>query len=331
MMVRLGKTLRNFALAGLCAAFALPTSAAEKVSFNMSWLPQGSQSGFLVANAKGFYSDVGLDVTIFQGYGGQRTVNEIAQGMFDFGYGDPLSVFLNRVNGGNTLYISAISNSNAGAICYLKGDRELTLADLSGKSIGAGATSVMQNVIPIWLELNKLPRNHLKILRVAPGVVNTSLLEGKIDLADCWEGNSLPLLVEQAGQAGKTIGVIRYRDSGYDTYGGGIVTSEELLKKRPNIAGKFIEASFKGFDAAFAAPEEAADLILKQYPTLQKNILVAQIKEVAIIFDRKEQAPGVKRGDIRQDRIEESLVLFRKMFNGGENIKPAEIYRNIDR
>ncbi|MDH7798927.1 MULTISPECIES: ABC transporter substrate-binding protein [unclassified Beijerinckia] len=331
MTVQSRKTLRSFVLATFFWVFASPISASEKVTFNMSWLPQGSQSGFLVANAKGFYSDVGLEVTIYQGYGGQRTVNEVAQGMFDFGYGDPLSVFLNRVNGGNTLYISAISNSNAGAICYLKGDRDLTLADLAGKSVGAGATSVMQNVIPIWLELNKLPRNYLKVLRVSPGVVNTSLLEGKIDLADCWEGNSLPLLVEQAAQAGKKIGVIRYRESGYDTYGGGIVASEEFLKKRPQIAGKFIEASFKGFDAAFAAPDEAADLILKQYPTLQKSILIAQIKEVAAIFDRKQLALDMNRGDIQPSRIQESLILFRRMFNTGENIKPSDIYRNIER
>ena len=37
-----------------------------------------------------------------RGFGGIRTVNEIDQGMFDFGYGDPLAVMLNHTRGGST-------------------------------------------------------------------------------------------------------------------------------------------------------------------------------------------------------------------------------------
>ena len=50
-----------FALALAGAAVAQPL---QKVTYNMSWLPQGSSIGPIVAQAQGYYKEVGLDVGI---------------------------------------------------------------------------------------------------------------------------------------------------------------------------------------------------------------------------------------------------------------------------
>ena len=42
----------------------------EKVTFNMSWLPQGSMSGVIAAIDKGYYAEAGLDVNVVRGFGG---------------------------------------------------------------------------------------------------------------------------------------------------------------------------------------------------------------------------------------------------------------------
>ena len=76
----------------------------------MAWLPQGSQAGIIVAIDLGYYEDVGLDVEVVRGFGGIRTVNEIDQGMFEFGYGGPLAVLLNRAHGGRTRMIGSINS-----------------------------------------------------------------------------------------------------------------------------------------------------------------------------------------------------------------------------
>ena len=71
-------------------------SGAQQVTFNLSWLPQGSLAGVIVAIELGYYAELGLDVNAVRGYGGNRTVNEIDQGQFEFGYGDPVSVALSE-------------------------------------------------------------------------------------------------------------------------------------------------------------------------------------------------------------------------------------------
>jgi len=79
---RIGATLA--AAAALALAGASTGQTLEKVTFNMSWLPQGSSIGIIVAQAQGYYKEAGLDVNIVRGYGGNRTANELDQGQFDF-------------------------------------------------------------------------------------------------------------------------------------------------------------------------------------------------------------------------------------------------------
>jgi NitT/TauT family transport system substrate-binding protein len=76
--------------------------AQEKVTYNMAWLPQGSSIGPIVAADRGWFKEVGLDVNIVRGYGGGRTANELDQGQFEIGYVDPISLMLNRNNGGKS-------------------------------------------------------------------------------------------------------------------------------------------------------------------------------------------------------------------------------------
>src|SRR4051812_38293653 len=52
------------ALAMLCS---VGTQAADKVTVQLKWVPQAQFAGYYVAQAKGYYKDAGLDVTIKPG------------------------------------------------------------------------------------------------------------------------------------------------------------------------------------------------------------------------------------------------------------------------
>ena len=107
-----------FAAAAALTCVSLAATAQDKLTYNMAWLPQGSSIGPIVAVAQGYYKDVGLDVNIVRGYGGTRTANELDQGQFEVGYVDPISLSLNRSNGGKIRMIGAINTSWPGGICF---------------------------------------------------------------------------------------------------------------------------------------------------------------------------------------------------------------------
>lgn len=319
------------ACAGLLSAalWAGPAAALDKVKFNLAWFPQGSTGGVLIAINKGFYRDAGLEVSPVIGHGGQRTVNEIDQGLFEFGYGDPISVMLNRAQGGKTVMVGAINTVWPGALCYLeKPGRTLARpADLKGLTLGGGGASPVQNLLPAWFKRNGLPADTVKLLSLDPSTINQSFLQGRIDLAECWEGANEPVLQALAARQGRRVGAMRYRDFGLDMVGNGIVTTEKMITEHPDVVRRFVQATYRGYDYLQQHPEEAATIIAGQYPMLDKQVMLEQVREInGLIIDSK--AKGHKLGWLNTARMDSTVKFVRQAFHLPAGIKSTDIYTN---
>lgn len=253
---------------------------AKTVRFNMSWLPQGSMAGIFVAMDKGYFADVGLKVVPMRGFGGIRTVNELDQGMFEFAYADPLSVALSRAKGGQTRMIGGINMRLPAGACFVKERHSITKpADLAGLRFGAGQSSAIQALLPVWLENNGVDAGKVARVQLDPAIVVTSLVEGRIDAAECWLGNSMALFDKAAKAKGVSIGRIAYADYGLDVYGSGFVTRDALLTEQPETVRKFLEAAYMGYADAARNPKAALAIIRKYHPLLDEAVTERQIRE----------------------------------------------------
>ena len=323
----IARALTGLAFSALLAG-APPAFAQEKVTYNMAWLPQGSSVGVIVAQAQGYFRELGLDTAIVRGYGGNRTANELDQGQFEFGYVDPISLVLNRANGGKIRMIGAINTRWPAGICFdTKRHQPKTPADMKGLRLGGGSASPVHNVVPARLELNRQPKDSIRLLRMDPAVVDASLIEGKVDLAECWRGSNRAVTQKQAQAAGVTLGWIEYSDFGLDAYGSGFAASEDLIKKRPEVVKKFLRASYRGFEFAMANPEQAADLMVKMFPTTDRAVALAQIKDMNdLLVDPTAKAKGL--GHLRDDRMRATVQFVDKAFGLGGKVKPQDAYSN---
>jgi NitT/TauT family transport system substrate-binding protein len=314
-------------LTAVATAFviALPTptvQAQDAVKFNMSWLPQGSQSGVIVAIEKGFYEEADLSVEATRGYGGIRTTNEINEGLFEFGYGNPLGVILNQAEGGHTVMIGAINDTWPGGLCFVKERHTVeTPADLKGMSVGGGQASPVQAMLPAWLELNGVAAEEVKLLQMDPAVVDASLIEGQIDAAECWLGSNKALLEERASQAGVEIGWIRYSDHQMEIYGSGLVTSEALIKDKPDLVQRFVQATYRGYDYARENPEEATDILLKHFPVLSRDVTLKQVLETNELIE----GPG-QLGWMEQEKMARTLEFLASAYDLAERVSVDDIY-----
>lgn len=321
-------------LTGLCAvvlAVATPASAAaqmkEKVTFNMAWLPQGSIAGPIVAKAKGWFDEADLDVEISRGYGGARTANEIDQGLFDIGYVDPIQVALNRQNGGSLRMVGVINGEWPAGLCYVRkaGANPLELDDLDGLRAGGGSFSPVHQILPVWLEMNDKPRDAVKLLRLEPAVVDASLLEGRIDLAECWRASNRAVLGKLAEQADKEIDWIEYADHGLEAYGSGFATTTRMIEERPEVLRNFLSAAYRGYEFAIEQPEAAADLLVDAHPTLDRKVTLQQIKELKSLI-----APeGTLQATFEPEKMEGTLSLITGAFDVPEDaVSAEEIFTN---
>jgi NitT/TauT family transport system substrate-binding protein len=320
-------TLRTLvAAAALCAASQ--AFAQEKVTYNMSWLPQGSSIGVIVAQDRGWYKEAGLDVNIVRGYGGNRTANELDQGQFEFGYVDPISLVLNRSNGGKIKMVGVINSRWPAAICWISDRMQAkTLDDLKGKQLGGGSASPVHNVVPAWLEMNGKPRDFIRLLRLDPAVISTSLVEGKIDLVECWKASDRPVTQRTAAAAGHKVAWIDYADYGLNAYGSGFAASETTLNAKPDMVRRFLRGAYRGFQAAIANPEQAADSLVKMFPIVDRGLALQQIREIGeLIQDAQVKNEGL--GFIRDDRMRSTVSFVDKAYDLKGKVKAEDTYSN---
>jgi NitT/TauT family transport system substrate-binding protein len=259
--------------------------ALTPVRFNMSWLPQGSMAGVFVAIDRGYYADAGLSVEAMRGFGGTRTANELDRGMFEFGYIDPLTVALNRAAGGQVRLVGGINMRFPAGICFVEGRHAIHRpADLAGLTFGAGLNSAAQTLLPVWLKANGVDPASVRTIQLDPAVVVSALIEGKVDAAECWLGNSMALFQKHARAAGLTIGRIGYADFGYDVYGSGIAARDALIARDPGLVRRFLAATYRGYAEAAHDPAAALADIRRHYPLLDPAVTAQQIAETAALM-----------------------------------------------
>jgi NitT/TauT family transport system substrate-binding protein len=300
-----------------------------KTTFNMSWLPQGSVAGFLVAIDKGYYAAEGLDVNAVRGFGGLRTINEIDQGLFEFGYGNPDGVILNRTKGGKTRIVGAVNATNPGGICFVEGRiNPKNVADLKGLVLGAAAGTPVTATFPALLKLNKLPADHIKMVQLQGSVIYSALVDGTINFYECWHGSGTPILEHQARAQNLKIGFLSYEDMGLQTIGSGIATTEAMIEKRPEIVQKFVKATYRGYEFLQKNPEESADIVKKMFSESDRAVVLDQIHDINKLI----KGPGADKnglGWIDPGRADATIKFMALAYdNVGGKISADDLYTN---
>lgn len=294
----------------------------RQVTFNMSWLPQGSMAGVIVAIDKGYYRELGIEVATTRGFGGIRTVNELDQGMFEFGYGDPLAIILNRSNGGRTRMIGAINQRWPAGLCYIAERHQVaTPADLAGMVVGGGQNSPVQAIVPAWLAANGLPGDTVTMMQLDPSVISASLIEGKIDAGECWLGNSLAVYQKRAREAGLTIGAIEYSDFNLDIYGNGLVTTDRMITEEPGLVQDFVTATYRGYDYARGHQDEATAIMLQYFPVLDREVTAQQVAEISELISGPEPL-----GWLDEARVSNTLAFLAGAYDVDKQLTAADIY-----
>jgi NitT/TauT family transport system substrate-binding protein len=83
MLKSIARTLFGGTLAATAAITA--AQAADKVVFQLDWLPCGDKAPIYVCINKGFCADAGLEVSIESGRGSSEAITKMATGVSDIG------------------------------------------------------------------------------------------------------------------------------------------------------------------------------------------------------------------------------------------------------
>jgi len=247
-----------------------PGHAMTRIKLGVGYVPNVQFAPFYVAQAKGFYKNSALDVSLEYGYENDF-VALTAQGERQFAVASGDQVILARAQGLPVVYVMKWYQKFPVGVAALKESNIKTPADLSGRSVGIpglfGASYVAWKALVYAANLNE---NAIDLQEI--GFTQAEALEqGKVDAAVVYIANE-PV---QLAHAGKEVTLIEVSDY-IDLPANGLITSEDLIRQNPDLAYRMITASLKGLAYTIEHPDEAFDIARQFIPEMRDEDAPAQ-------------------------------------------------------
>ena len=238
-------------------ATGTPASTAtgqSSLSIGLGYIPDIQFAPFYVAQSKGYYHDVGLNVTFHHGI-----VNDLIGSMvlgkdnFVFASGD--EVLVARSKNLKVIDVSTIFQKYPVSMIVPADSPIKTLADLKGHTIGEpgpyGATHI--GLLALLYQAHLTPNDvHIQAI----GFTQVAALLGHRVDAVMGYSNNEPLQLRKQGFAVRTFDVSDYQP----LVSNGIITTEDTYHNQPQLVQKFVAATLKGLQYVIAHPTDAVQL-----------------------------------------------------------------------
>jgi NitT/TauT family transport system substrate-binding protein len=129
-----------------------------------------------------------------------------------------------------------------------------------------------------------------------------------------------PLLA--AAIAPKKLVRLAYREVGLDYYGNGVIASEDLIAKAPDMLRRFVAATLHGMEDAFADPAMAGETIARYQKQIKPEIGAAETVQVRDLAAQ----PGRKLGAIDPARMAATVRVIADAYTLNRSATPEEMW-----
>jgi len=222
---------------------------------------EGPQNiGLLMADQRGYFEDVGLDVSVANPLEQNRPVSYVAKGTDDFALAQQPQVAIAKEKGMPIVAVGSVIPHPTDAMIWLKRSKIDGIADLKGKTIAVPGIPYQERMLWNLLAEAGLSRGDVQVESVAYEVVS-KLLDGS---ADAIFGVSWNLEGAELESLGLEPVITRVKDLGAPDYEQLVVIAPtEMVADNPEVVRDFMSAMARGTEAAVGHPEAAVKAIVK--------------------------------------------------------------------
>ncbi|MGG3804453.1 ABC transporter substrate-binding protein [Metabacillus fastidiosus] len=241
----------------------------EKVTVVLDWTPNTNHTGLYVAKEKGYFKEEGLDVDIIlPGEAGAEQL--VASGKADFGVSHQETVTEARVQGLPVVSIAAIIQHNTSGFASPVEKNIKSPKDFAGKTYGGWGGPAEKPVISTLMNAEKANVDDVSFVNMGETDFFTAV-KRDIDFAwifYAWTG----IEAELRGEKLNMIYLTDYSKN-LDYYTPILVANEGKIKDNTDQVKKFMNAVSKGYNFAIENPAEAADILIKENPDLDAELV----------------------------------------------------------
>ena len=274
----------------ILVAAATPRAAAQdKLTLGTNWKAQAEHGGFYQAVAAGIYKKYGLDVTIRMGGPQVNHPQLLAAGAIDFNMGSSSFGGLNYAkNDIPMVTVAAIFQKDPQVLISHPGQGNDTVAAMKGKPIliASGGRATYWNFLRAKFGFTD-DQIRPYTFNMAPFLADKSTIQqGYV--------TSEPYKIEKLGV--KPL-VHLLADQGYQSYASTIETSWKLVKEKPALVQRFVDASIEGwYSYLYGDPEPGNVLIKRDNPEMTDDQIaysIATLKKYGIVDSGDAKTLGI--------------------------------------
>lgn len=214
--------------------------ALQKARLIEGWYAKGEDGGYFSALQQGYYKDMGVDMEIQPGGPQISGMQLVTSGKADFGISYSDDILRAREQGIPVVGLLAGFQNTPQVLIYHEEDKLNGFQDLEGRTV------FMQPGVLYW-EFIKHKYNLKNVNEMAYTGQLINFINTKGSLNQGYITNEPYALAQQ----GVNVKTLKIADSGYANYCDVLFTTEDYLKKHPDIVKAVVQASQKGWSYYF--------------------------------------------------------------------------------
>ncbi len=267
--------------------FGLPARAATPVALQLSWLHSVQFGGSYIAQSKGYWRDLGLEVRLDAGGPNAPVEPPVVSGQALVGISAADYTAAAVANGAPFRIIGVAMQKNPFVIASLPGNPVNSPADLVGKKIGMAIANT-----PVLQALCTLNGVDITGIEVVPTQYDAApLVTGQVDCLLCWQ-TDLPVAMTMKGIDNVTM---LMADHGYALHSQTYIATDDSLKTRRADLVALMKGEVRGWTDYHADPKAAAMLTLDMFPDAGLDLPTQQLqaeRQVPLMFSDLTDAKG---------------------------------------
>jgi NitT/TauT family transport system substrate-binding protein len=324
-MRKLGITARATVCGSLTLLGALllvrdDARALDNVTLITDFGYNGRHAYFFVAIEKGYYRDADLDVKVVRGQGSVDAIRQVGANNAIVGFADAGSLVLARGNDQIPVKLVAIVYARPPQAVFCREDAGLRQPrDLEGASIANPAGGATVDMFPIYAKAAGFDAGKVKWVVAGSDALPGLLASNRVPCVGQFSVGE-PLLRMQAAPA--KLVRFAFADAGVSFYGNGIIATDTTIATKPDIVRRFVDATIRGMQDAFANPQEAGRIMNKYHPTIDIAVAKGETEAVAELA----WVQGRKLGMIDAARIEETISAVTSVFKLKTPVSVSDVY-----
>ncbi|PKA25462.1 ABC transporter substrate-binding protein [Leptospira levettii] len=280
--------LSSFLCFGLIP-FSIPLFASDHIDLYLKWYHQFQFAGYYTALEKGYYRELGLDVSIHESKNGIEGLHQLISEK-EARYGVGANEVLLQWHAGAPIFVIAVIFQHSPIVLFTKKTHpDQSVQDLVGKKI-----MLSPHVYEILALLKKEKLDPSRFRQLPHSFRFLDIVESKVDALDGYSTTQ----TYELEKMGFPLMVFSPRTSGIDFYGDNLFTSKLEIENNPTRVKKFREASLRGWDYAMKHKQEIVNLISEKY--------ASSIPKEQLLFEAEQMEP----------LIQPSLVEIGYMYEG---------------